>query len=87
MNDDLKAAIEAVGFHKFHFDGVGRGEEFATVLALAEIGRLAVECKYLCVHGTEFKWQAALAERSAAIDAFLASRKGYQAYTPTNPSS
>ena len=76
MTDDLKAAIEAVGFHKFHFDGVGRGEEFATVLALAEIGRLAVEARQRALRdrGGRMSVYATEDYRDEAIDAFLAGR-------------
>lgn len=82
-NDEMKAAIEAVRFYNFHFDGVGRSEEFATVLALAEIGRLALEVRLaIKAHDerpTDARQEAvadAILARKYAADAFLAKHGG-----------
>lgn len=67
MTSDLKAAIERVR------DDVPTQQDFTTVLALAEIGRLAVEARAINDFYVRVK---RVDERNAAADAFLAARKG-----------
>lgn len=58
--------------------GVCVPEEDATILALAEIGRLAVECRLDIVRmgATATHAYVSEEERDDAIDAFLAAREG-----------
>ena len=78
MTDDLKAAIEHVQFRDTGaYLRRGYDTDLATVLALAEIGRLAVECRLyddsgrVCAKGIEAEER--LFETTTA---FLARREG-----------
>ena len=73
MTDDLKAAIEHV---RKHFGSPGCYPEVETTLALAEIGRLAVEASDIAFKKLSNKSGRVAAKyaRNTAIDAFLAGR-------------
>ena len=79
MTDDLKAAIEHVQFRDTGaYLRRGYDTDLATVLALAEIGRLAVECRHATKSENNGRLNMYLSEdkRDDAADAFLARQKG-----------
>lgn len=79
--NELKAAIEKVRYVRdSHFapDADLTTGDLATVIQLAEIGRLAVEARRQSVAPSVIlqEWKDSVDASNVAIDAFLAARKG-----------